>query len=246
MQYAFVEGIKSEPQKGLRGICMGCGDEMVAKCGEQKLHHWAHKALIRCDSWWEPETQWHRDWKNLFPESAREISFFDETNEEYHRADVHMPTGLTLEFQNSSLSIEEMQSREAFYPKMIWIVNGLKFRGFNLGISIPNPALPGFKDFEFNGQAHVTWTRVSERLYPAKLKDRLSLRHPEMAKIKPSSRHYSFSWKHAHRAWYLAQKPVFLDLGGHFLYWLKRRPQLSGDFMYLQMISKKDFLDKYS
>jgi competence protein CoiA len=100
MQYAYIGSIKSSPQRGSRGICIGCGKEVIAKCGNIKLHHWAHAAKVKCDSWWENETQWHRDWKNLFPEEYREISFYDEVLKENHRADIHTKDGITIEFQN--------------------------------------------------------------------------------------------------------------------------------------------------
>src|SRR4051812_6395999 len=126
MQYALVNGLRTEPNKGLKGSCLGCGREVLAKCGNIKIHHWAHKTLQECDSWWEPETAWHREWKNLFPERFREVVFTDPITNEIHRADVHTSKGVTLEFQNSPIAIEELKSREAFYLKLIWVVNGLK------------------------------------------------------------------------------------------------------------------------
>ena len=37
---------------------------MHAKCGEEKIHHWAHeKGKSDCDPWAESETKWHRDWQ---------------------------------------------------------------------------------------------------------------------------------------------------------------------------------------
>ena len=41
-----------------------------------------------------------------------------------HIADVKTPDGLVVEMQNSPIRPEEMRSREDFYDKIVWIVNG--------------------------------------------------------------------------------------------------------------------------
>jgi len=96
---------------------------MTAKCGEHRVHHWAHRATRRCDRWWEPETEWHRAWKNLFPEDWQEIIHPTESGEK-HIADVKTESGVVLEFQHSCLREDERKAREKFYPKMVWVVNG--------------------------------------------------------------------------------------------------------------------------
>ncbi len=138
MQFALVNGERSRPKKGLRGHCQYCDGEMVAKCGPYIVWHWAHMPGSNCDPWWGPESEWHRGWKNLFPEDWQEIVHFDERTGEKHIADVKTPHGLVIEFQNSPMSFEELASREAFYQEMIWIVNGdggsLNPNYFNLGL----------------------------------------------------------------------------------------------------------------
>ncbi|MBL7893856.1 MAG: hypothetical protein JNK50_01090 [Bacteroidia bacterium] len=47
---------------------------MLAKCGTINIWHWAHEAIENCDDWYEPETQWHRDWKEHFGEECSEMS----------------------------------------------------------------------------------------------------------------------------------------------------------------------------
>lgn len=245
MQYALVNGEKSEPQKGLTGICIGCGNEMISKCGTLKMHHWAHRIAFTCDSWWETETEWHRDWKNNFPVANREISFYDESRKEHHRADVYTEGGLTIEFQNSPLSIGELESRERFYKKMIWVVNGLKFKGFNIAKTIPNPSSPLLQDYEFKGRDHLLMVRKTDLGNGARKIETLSLHHPELKDVVLSSQHHSFSWRHAHQSWYSAISPVFIDFGGHFLYWLREREQVGDPYRYLQLVSKKKFMEKY-
>lgn len=124
MRYALVNGEKVEAQKGLIGICPGCRQPVIAKCGEHKIHHWAHKSQKECDNWWEPETEWHRTWKDNFPKDWQEIFLPDPQTGENHIADVRTPHGLVVEFQHSHIDPKERLSREQFYRNMIWVVNG--------------------------------------------------------------------------------------------------------------------------
>ena len=132
MQYAIFEGIRSTPiATGQRADCPGCGNEVLSKCGEINIHHWAHLAGVDCDLWSEPETPWHRDWKNRFPEEWREV-FIKGDSGEWHRADVAIPGGPVIEFQHSNLNPAEIRKREDFYNKyangIIWIIDGVGFR----------------------------------------------------------------------------------------------------------------------
>ena len=125
MQFAVINNLKVKPIKGQIGFCPMCGAEMIARCGEIKIHHWAHKGKLHCDKWWESETQWHRNWKNYFPVEWQEIIHKD-SNDEKHIADIKTPHGLVVEFQHSYISKEERDSRESFYKHMIWIVDGTR------------------------------------------------------------------------------------------------------------------------
>lgn len=131
MQYAIFEGMRSIPiATGQRADCPGCGNEVLSKCGEINVHHWAHLSGVDCDLWSEPETPWHRNWKNRFPEEWREV-FIKNGSGEWHRADVAIPGGPVIEFQHSNLNSEEIRKREEFYTKhangIIWIVDGEEF-----------------------------------------------------------------------------------------------------------------------
>lgn len=117
-----------EPRPGLLANCPCCEAELISKCGDIKVHHWAHKKGHDCDPWWEPETEWHRKWKNKFKTEWQETIKFDSETGEKHIADIYNPNiDLVIEFQNSPIDIEEMESREKFYKKMLWIVNAEKF-----------------------------------------------------------------------------------------------------------------------
>jgi len=127
MRYALVNDERREAAPGLVGRCPGCSHLTVAKCGTQRIWHWAHRGNRTCDAWWEPETIWHRGWKNLFPPEWQEIIRHDESGEK-HIADVMTERGQVIEFQHSYLPAQERESRERFYKKMIWLVNGLRLR----------------------------------------------------------------------------------------------------------------------
>ena len=99
---------------------------MIAKCGQHKLWHWAHKSRMHCDPLWESETEWHREWKNKFSKDWHEVIHFDPATGEKHIADVKTDKGLVLEFQHSVMKPEELRSREKFYDNMVWIVDGCR------------------------------------------------------------------------------------------------------------------------
>ncbi len=124
MKFALLKDERIEATKGAKGICPSCGSELIARCGEIKIHHWAHKK--KCDDhWWENETEWHRNWKNQFPSELQERIHKDESDEK-HIADVKTSSGWTIEFQHSAISREERDSRDNFYNKLIWIVDGTR------------------------------------------------------------------------------------------------------------------------
>ena len=124
MKFALANDKRIEATKGGKGVCPSCGSKLVAKCGEIVIHHWAH--MKKCDDhWWENETEWHRNWKNEFPDEWQEIIHYDESGER-HIADVKTSEDWVIEFQHSAISKEERNSRDSFYNKLIWIVDGMR------------------------------------------------------------------------------------------------------------------------
>lgn len=128
MKFAIVDDKKVEACKGARGFCQSCGAEAIAKCGEFKINHWAHKKNCQCDAWWETETEWHREWKENFPIEWQEVIQFDSSTNEKHIADVRTNKGLVIEFQHSHINPVERRQRENFYENMIWIVDGTRLQ----------------------------------------------------------------------------------------------------------------------
>ncbi|WP_412099002.1 competence protein CoiA [Defluviimonas sp. D31] len=123
MKFANIEGVRVEPFPNAHGTCPHCGEAVIAKCGNLRVWHWAHKSKQHCDRWWEPETEWHRRWKNQFPVEWQEQGRRAESGE-LHVADVLTPHGLVLEFQHSAIKREQVQTRINFHKNICWIVNG--------------------------------------------------------------------------------------------------------------------------
>jgi predicted RNA-binding Zn-ribbon protein involved in translation (DUF1610 family) len=126
MKYAIVNGQRAEPSKGTKGTCPACGSEMISRICKTKVDHWAHKSKQNCDPWWENETVWHREWKNHFEIEWQEIVHKDETTGEIHIADISTPHGWTIEIQHSPMDDEERKARNAFYKKIVWVVDGAR------------------------------------------------------------------------------------------------------------------------
>ena len=128
MKFALVNEERQEAQPNLSGKCPACGNPMIAKCGEVRMRHWAHKSLSLCDRWWESETEWHRNWKGQFPDHWQEI-VHPADNGERHIADVRTDHGWVIEFQHSPIDPEERQARDAFYKKLVWVVDAARLEG---------------------------------------------------------------------------------------------------------------------
>ena len=129
MKFALVDSQRACASKGLKGICPICHQQVIAKCGDIKINHWAHKSIAECDKWWENETEWHRSWKDRFPSEWQEVIAKDEETGEKHIADIKTDTGLVIEFQHSYLNKDERISREKFYKEMVWVVDGKRCNG---------------------------------------------------------------------------------------------------------------------
>jgi competence protein CoiA len=127
MLYAYVDNHRVEAAPGSRGKCLNCGQEVVAKCGTQRIWHWAHKGKLPCPYEREAETLWHRNWKSKFPSSWCESQYID-ANGERHIADVRTTHGLVIEFQHSHLDHSERASRERAYSNLAWVVDGCRLK----------------------------------------------------------------------------------------------------------------------
>lgn len=247
MQYSFVDGVRRHPSPKARGVCQLCGREMLAKCGSQIVWHWAHYRSLNCDPWWEGETEWHLGWKARFPEEWREVVKHDRSANERHIADVVTSRGLVIELQNSPMPEGELKAREAFYGRMIWIVNAQSFAGsFHIGLALPRPdcslssevvIVPRYSRVD----AVAFWWRKNWDTAP-------TLVEPErLTRIKDSipglyAGDHLFRWVRPRRVWLNATCPVFLDIGGDDLLWLRAHPSVGSHCV--RLVSRQDLIRK--
>ena len=227
MQLALVNDECVEAFPGGRGVCPICGMEMIAKCGPRIVHHWAHHRPRDCDPWWENETQWHRDWKNLFPIECREVSH-TAADGEIHRADIKTPTGIIIEIQHSSMTDAERQSRENFYGNLVWVVDGSVFRkNFDIYHGLPDPKSELARDLVwFKAKRHMLggtagmFYRLSEN--PGTKKGVTDDRMVEVHSIRKIQDevddtycgHHQYDWVRPRATWLDAKCPVYIDFGG--------------------------------
>lgn len=125
----YLGGIRIQAEPKIKAFCPLCREEVIAKCGEIKIWHFAHKRNFECDSFGEPETEWHLKFKNYFPEEFQEVIIKN------HRADIltteyfmNTKIPLVIELQNSPISSKQIREREEFYGNIIWIINGEKYK----------------------------------------------------------------------------------------------------------------------
>jgi competence protein CoiA len=128
MQFALINNKKKRAEPGIKGLCPGCYQPVIAHCGTQRIWHWKHRNNKICDKWWEEETEWHRSWKNNYPDDWQEVFLPDERTGEKHMADVRTTHNLVIEFQHSHIEPTERTSREKFYKNMVWVVNGRRLK----------------------------------------------------------------------------------------------------------------------
>lgn len=126
------------------------------------------------------------------------------------------------------------------------MLNGKKFKGFKILKSLPDVDDPKLYNYEFCHSDNLALVRKADVINGVEKPKKFNFNHPEVKGIPLTSYYYSFCWKHPHRVWYQAKSKIILDLGGHFLYQLKQRTQLSGNYAYLHIIPRKDFIEQYA
>jgi len=119
MLYAVDEkGVRSRPTKEGTYYCPCCESMVQAKMGKIKIHHWSHISVeINCDS--KPMSDWHIEWQSHFPKENVEVYV-----NKKRRADVLLKDGCVVEFQNSSISIDDVLKRSELAKNgIIWVHN---------------------------------------------------------------------------------------------------------------------------
>ncbi len=127
MLFATVNGEKVEANPETIGACPLRERTVFSKCGEINVWHWAHHNDESCDSWYEPETEWHKNWKLVFGKDLCEKVITKDGVR--HIADILTNDSVIIELQNSPIQKPIIRQRETFYgERMIWIINGKYFK----------------------------------------------------------------------------------------------------------------------
>ena len=109
--------------------CPYCGAPLVAKKGDIRQHHFAHKQSHVCSDTWANGgshgydlSPWHNEWQSLFPKVNQEVKLC--LGETKHRADVLIDRTV-IEFQHSIMPVKAFDDRNNFYfnlgYKVIWL-----------------------------------------------------------------------------------------------------------------------------
>ena len=104
--------------KGDSYSCPICGTPLIRKFGSIVSHHFAHKSA-QCDPWYhDNKGPWHKEMQSHFRPEQCEVRI-DGKCGEFHIADVFIEhtdrPNTIIEFQHSSISIEEFDKRNDFY-----------------------------------------------------------------------------------------------------------------------------------
>lgn len=218
MQYAVdAHGSRILAEPGLRAMCPVCGAPVIAKCGDILAWHWSH--LTRdCDPWYEPESAWHREWKECFPTEWREVVIGN------HRADLKTPKGV-VEFQASCISSTEIQERESFYGRMIWVVKAEEFtwerklspvaNSHYLAARIPEPR----SSHGFLNLLGPDLASQQLKLERKKAEEECMLKHRKWRESdleiwnKSWDKDPMYIWKWPRKSWSFANKKIYFDRG---------------------------------
>lgn len=218
MLFASVNGEKVEAIPKTKGVCPLCEKPVFSKCGEVNIWHWAHSKDESCDSWYEPETEWHKNWKLAFGRGNCEIVISKDGIR--HIADIFTNDKVVIELQNSPIQKQVIHKRETFYgERMLWIING--------------------KPFKENFQYHLSRSAQLDE------DEEYYRRYNPLANknLQPRKDEYNFSWSWYRRSWSGTSRPVFIDFGDENLFWVKEGMGKSSGIG--KLVSKESFLKKY-
>lgn len=201
MLFAIVNREKIEATPKTIGICPLCDHKVFSKCGEINVWHWAHNKDENCDSWYEPETEWHKNWKLIFGKNNCEIVISQ--NNVRHIADIRTQDNVIIELQNSPIQKPIIRKREVFYgERMIWIINGKHFKD------------------KFTISASKTDQFLHDDLEYFRIHSPLSSEYGDRYKKLPKDE-FEFTWSWCRKSWNEVQRNVFIDFGDEYLFWVK-------------------------
>jgi len=191
MLLAVMDGARKRPSKtGERATCPVCDGEVLSRCGEINVWHWAHRAVTSCDPWMEADSEWHAEWKSLVPQPWIEAVIEKEGNRRC--ADIQLPNGAVIKLQRGPLSPKHIRDYEKFFGRMIWI--------FDVRDSIATTDAMGTSRLDLRKKEMSEFAKKLQGL-----------------KNTPNS-YRSFRWKHPKKHIAFATKTVFLDIGDNYVF----------------------------
>lgn len=133
MLYAVTNDVqKIRPHKNVRGLCPHCRGPLIPKCGQIKIHHWAHKEAKGCP-YSSGMTPWHYGWLERFdnhPQDGWEVEYFfnsirfDAFNPKKMQA-VEFKRSIDLEYIKTKISICRNEG-----IKLLWLISPHPFKNF--------------------------------------------------------------------------------------------------------------------
>lgn len=218
MLFANVNGEKVEAIPKTIGNCPLCERSVHSKCGEINVWHWAHHNNESCDSWYEPESEWHKNWKLAFGKDNCEVVIRKEGIR--HIADILTNENVVIELQNSPIQKQVIQNREIFYgERMIWVLNGEHFKN-NFSIKESQAYADEKHNRDYNPLAN---------------------QHGSFSKIEIDE--FQFTWSHCRKSWSEVQRNVFIDFGDEYLFLVTKG--MGTKHGYGKQIEKIKFIKKY-
>jgi hypothetical protein len=198
---------------------------VIAKCGEINIWHWAHRKAESCDDWYEPETEWHRNWKLIFGKEHTEVVI--QKDGIRHIADIKTKDNVIIELQNSPIQKQVVQRREIFYgERMLWVINGVGFK-------------ENFRSWERQDGLSDDYYRARD--YHESPEGWIDQDTGEL--IPRLKKEGVFTWSRPRKSWADVQRPVFIDFGDERIFRVfEGMGSASGKGKY---IPKVDFIEKY-
>nr|WP_288837445.1 competence protein CoiA family protein [uncultured Flavobacterium sp.] len=217
MLFAKIHDEKVEATPGQQATCLLCNQPVFSKCGDVNVWHWSHFKDKSCDSWYEPETKWHRNWKFVFGKDRSEIVIQRDCVK--HIADILTKNEVVIELQNSPIQKSVIRKRESFYGDlMIWIINGVDFK-------------QNFK---------IIQSQLYEDEEYFRLHSPMAIKNTE---FKNKYNELDFVWSWTRRSWEDVVNDVFIDFGDEKLFHVKEgmgRDRGSGTY-----VTKFDFIKNH-
>jgi competence CoiA-like predicted nuclease len=139
MLYAIFNKEKTLPTKTIEAVCPFCNLPVIAKMGDKKIHHWAHKTLSpNCLAYeydkYKPMSEWHRNWQLQFDKDKVEVRHYKWTN---NIADICLGNPdtddyLVIELQHSNIPYKKIIERIENYKNVYFVIDKSKENKYTL------------------------------------------------------------------------------------------------------------------